>query len=193
MIIGVDLDDTLAESLSAFLEFYKEKYGKIMKLEDFTAYTLNEIIGMPRQDEEKLLEEFDNSDYFINLRPLQGAVESINKLKQEHKIIIITSRPGKFREKTEEWIKKNFPGIDKIIFIREEYQSVCKEKGQICKEAGVDLFIDDHINNILNCTKFGINTILINYPWNRSAEINERIKRADSWEEIMGLIEKLKK
>ena len=71
MIIAFDLDDTLADSLTSFIEFHNEKYGTSLKFEDFTKYTLNEITGLSKDEEIRRTEEFDNSKYYEEIKPIK--------------------------------------------------------------------------------------------------------------------------
>ena len=191
MIIAVDLDDTLADSLASFIEFYNGNHKEKLKHEDFTAYTLNEIMGMPKEEENKLLEEFDNSRYYDEIKPLKEAVEAISKLSEKHKIIIITSRPEKFEKKTREWVQKNFPKIKEIIFTRKEYSVKHIKKCDICKEIKADILIDDNLAYALDCEKAGVSAILIDYPWNQNNNLGKLITRVKSWDEIIKVIERM--
>lgn len=189
MIIAIDLDDTLADSLTSFIEFHNENYKTLIKFNDFTAYTLNEIIGLPREEEMKRLEAFDNSKYYDKIKPIKGAVEAISELSKKHKIIIITSRPEKFERKTRNWVEKNFHGIKEIFFIRKVYHETARNKAEICKEIGAKLLIDDNLDNVLDCEKAGIQAILIDYPWNQYNPPGKLIKRVKSWKEMINVIE----
>ena len=188
MIIAVDLDDVLADSLRAFIEFYNENYNKKLKYEDFTAYTLNEIMGMPREEENKILEKFDNGGYFEKIKPIEGAVEAIKKLSKKHKIIIITSRTKDKEEKTKKWVEKFFGKYD-IYFIRQNYSGKSKTKAEICKEIKAEILIEDYLGYAENCAKNGIKVLLFDYPWNQKKDLGKLIKRIKSWEEIVSEIE----
>src|SRR3990167_9613058 len=116
MIIAIDLDDVLADSLTAFVEFYNKKHKDKLKYDDFTAYTLNEIKGTPKEEEDKLLAEFDDSPYFKNIKPIKNAREALAYLSKRHKLIIVTSRTTEKEQKTRAWVKEYFKDVSDIFF-----------------------------------------------------------------------------
>jgi len=191
MIIAVDLDDTLADSLTSFIHFHNKNYNTSLKYKDFTAYTLNEIMGMPKEEEAKRLEEFDNSKHFEEIKPLKEAVEAVSELAKKHKIIIITGRAESSEKKTRAWVKKNLPMIKDIFFIRKVYHETPKNKADVCKKINADILIDDNLNHVHNCNRAGVKAILIDYPWNRNAKLGKLIQRVKSWKEIVKFINKI--
>lgn len=190
MIIAVDLDDVLADSLTSFIEFYNRYYDKDLKYEDFTAYTLNEIKGIPREQENKILEHFDESEYFDNIKPMKDAIKVIEKLNKKHEIIIVTSRTKDKEQKTKNWVNKFLKGIKKICFIRKNYQEKPKTKAEICKEINADVLIEDNLSYAKNCAENGIKVLLFDYPWNQAENLNPLITRVKSWKEILKILEK---
>ncbi|MCX6748278.1 MAG: HAD hydrolase-like protein [Candidatus Pacearchaeota archaeon] len=194
MKIAVDLDDTLADSVTSFIDFYNQKYKPTLKYEDFTAYTLNEINGMPKEEENKILEEFDNSEYYDKIKPLKEAIEAIKELSKKHEIIVVTSRPEKFEKRTRIWINKYLPEIKNILFVRKVYHEIPKTKAEVCREINAEVLIDDNLTHAHDCEKEGIRSILIDYPWNRDNMPNSKlIHRVKSWAEIIKIINEIEK
>ncbi len=189
MIIAVDLDDVLADSLTSFIEFYNKYYDKSLKYKDFTAYTLNEIKGISREEENKILEHFDESEYFDNIKPIKGAVEAVEELSKKHEIIIITSRTRDKEEKTKNWVRRFLKGIKRIYFIRQNYHEKPKTKVEICKEINANLLIEDNLTYAENCAKNGIKVLLFDYPWNQAENLPPLIKRVKSWIQISKILE----
>ena len=92
-------------------------------------------------------------------KPRFNAVETINRLRKEgHKIIIITARDSEFHDDpyflSKNWLNKNNIKYDKLIVN-------AREKGTVCKNENIDLFIDDQLNNCLDVLKEGIKVIRI--------------------------------
>lgn len=191
MIIAIDLDDVLADSLNSFIEFYNKHYDKTLKYEDFIAYTLSEIKGIPREEENRILEHFDESNYFDNIKPMKDAVEVIEKLSKNHEIIIITSRTKDKEEKTKKWVNKFFKDIKRIYFIRKNYHEKPKTKAEICKEFNADVLIEDNLSYAKNCAESGVKVLLFDYPWNKVENLPPLVKRVKSWAEILNVLKKL--
>lgn len=193
MKIAIDLDDTLADSLTSFIEFHNKRYKTKLRYEDFTAYTLNEIMGMPKEEEARRLKEFDDSNYNDEVKPLKDAVNAIEELGKNHTISVITSRPKKIEEKTRKWINANVPLVKEVIFTRKEHNGRTKSKGEICMEIGADVLIDDNFEHALECEKAGVRCIVLDYPWNRKYKLGRCMLRAMSWKEVVRIIERWEK
>ncbi len=58
-------------------------------------------------------------------------------------------------------------------------------KAEVCKNENIDIFIDDHINNVINVSLTGIPSILLDQPWNKDEVLPNNVKRLYSWEEIV--------
>lgn len=90
------------------------------------------------------------------VKPRFNAVEAINRLRKEG--IIITTRDSEFHDDlyllSKNWLDKNNIEYDKLIVN-------AREKGTVCKNENIDLFIDDQLNNCLDVLKEGIKVIRI--------------------------------
>lgn len=169
MNIGIDIDNTITEiqeKLEKAKLDYAVKIGKKIH-EEFTYEEQKYFI-------KNILEEIADQ-----AKPRKQVVEVIHKLrKQGHKIIIITARCSEFHDnpylQSKEWLEKNNIEYDKLIVN-------AIEKGTICKEENIDIFIDDQLNNCLDVVKEGIKVIRIGKNLSQS---HEGIVNSESWEEI---------
>lgn len=191
MIIAVDLDDVLADSLVSFIEFHNKSYQTELKPESFTSYSIKDIFKISEEEEAKRLEEFDNSIHSVDIKPMIDSVDVIKNLSKKHKIIVITSRPKTIKNETEKWIKKYFSSIKEIYFTKEHYLGKTKTKTEICKEINAEIIIEDNLGWAENCAENGIRVLLFNYPWNQREKLHPLIKRVNSWKEILEILEKL--
>ena len=185
MKIAIDLDDVLALSLENFIEFYNEKSNKKISFKDFTGFSLNESIGMPLEEERKLLEDYDSSKYYDKIKPMPGAKEGIKELSKTQQIVILTSRPKKRENQTREWLKKYLEYFGEILFIRHDYSGKSRTKGEVCKEVNAELLIEDNLDYARSCVSEGIPVLLFNYPYNQEKGSNPKITRINSWKEIL--------
>lgn len=117
-------------------------------------------------------------------KPRENAVEVIQRLQKEgHKIIIITARSSEFHDDpyllSENWLKKNNITYDKLIVN-------AREKGSICKEENIDIFIDDQLKNCLDVLKQEIKVIQIGNDLSKV----EGIITVENWEQIERQIRK---
>jgi len=62
-----------------------------------------------------------------------------------------------------------------------------RTKSSVCKELGIDIFIEDAPVYAKNISEAGIPVILIDAPWNRETS-GELITRVYSWDEVLDTI-----
>ena len=193
MIIGVDIDDTLtdirkelqkasfdyAKGLNkqineSSMSFDKNNDGSSFK-EKYN-FTHEELQYFFKNIQEKIIKSAE---------PREDVVEVIKKLREDgHKIYIVTARDSEFHndpyELSETWLNKNNIEYDKLIVN-------ARDKAKVCKEQGVDLFIDDKLSNCMEVSNENIITIRItNYTDKHQDIINKK-----NWKEIYEYIKQL--
>ena len=89
--------------------------------------------------------------------PRPGVVDVLKKLKDKGNIIyIVTARTDRYDdmpyERAKTWLDKNGIVYDKLIV-------GATDKVKVCKELGIDVFIDDQLNNCIKVSQCGIKTI----------------------------------
>lgn len=186
MKIGIDIDNTLAALAEGFSEYYKSKYGREIKMEEFEKYWLADVLGIPKEREYPLWKEYYDSNFFEEIGVMENAKKVINFLKEKNEIIFITARHLDWREKTLKFIKKHFPTDNfRIIFSGDVYGGLTKDK--ICEDLGISLIIEDHHEKSLDYANNGMKVILFERPWNRKVR-HENITKISNWNEIPGIL-----
>lgn len=181
MLIGVDIDEVLCETLDFGLIFFE---GKIWNLpitrEQVTDYFLPNIPGYESISREVavafFVDSLKSSRALNELHPVSWAYEVLKKRKEEgHTFHAITARGEPMRPSTEAWMEKNFPNLfDTITFCnhyRDEYPKYTKE--EICKQEGIKIFIEDNPKYAIDLEKLGIKVFLLDKPWNKDLIENE--------------------
>ena len=173
MKIGIDIDNTICstdELLDKKIDDYIKEKG--MSQKEF----FSDIKYMSDFYEEKLLE-------VVFEDPVKdGFLDVLNKLKINNEIIIVTARNEKLsrsfqnmRKATLEWLEKNNIYYDKY------YDDAYKEgKVRVCKKEGIDIIIDDDINNYLAFKDSGIKTLL----FDDKGKYLDIVDRVGSWREV---------
>ena len=122
----------------------------------------------------------------VNVPPRPFAVETINKLKNEgHTIYILTARNSiDFKDPynfSKDWLDKyNIPYDELIVGL--------ENKEKICKDLGVDIFIDDSIEYCSSVSQIGIKTYLFYNIYNKDMK-NDKITMVYSWIELYDKIQ----
>lgn len=185
MRIGIDVDDTIANSYENVIREVAAYYHK-----DF-----NELL------ERKMgYHDFFDNDEFPNYNTFvferykhiidksvikENAVRVINKLHEEgNEIIIITARHyGEYDDPyaiTLKYLSKHEIEFDKIIVNK-------MDKGQVCIDENIDLFIDDSVSNCRKVKEAGVNVLLFDAPFNQD---NNEFKRVCDWKEVYDIVNK---
>lgn len=177
MKIGIDIDNTICstdELLEKKIDDYIKEKG--MSQKEF----FSDIKYMSDFYEEKLLE------VVFEDQVKDGFLDVLNKLKSNNEIIIVTARNEKLsksfqnmRKATLEWLEKNNIYYDKY------YDDAYKEgKVRVCKKEGIDIIIDDDINNYLAFKDSGIKTLL----FDDKGKYLDIVDRVGSWREVEDIL-----
>ncbi len=188
MKIGIDVDDTISASCDYFNEIIlNDKLGidrsDLLK-KDIYYMQLDKYVSS--EEIEEFLDLFEKN--FENIPPKENAVKVINNFKKRgHKVYIITARSNRYYKdpyhSTERQLKKYGLKYDRLICNR--------EKGKICKDLGIDLFIDDSHFNIEDVTNKGIKCLLFNDYYNKS--ILFPYDRVSTWDEVDKIVRKMER
>ena len=180
MIIGIDIDDTVAKTNSSLLEVAiridKEQLeGKGFKNKD--AYSLKELFYWTDQDVSKFMETIRDGNLFTEVSPVKDSVLYINKLYDlGYKIYFITRRKN-----TAHMLKVTMKWLEKYEFKYHKLIMGMSEKGAICKSELVDLFIDNDIKHVKEVMDQGIDAILMGDNYNKDVT---GVKRFTTWEQV---------
>lgn len=196
MNIGIDIDDTIANTYDVLFKYVQEYtiHDIVTDREkanrDIIAqmYHTNFRNGDKKQDKEFLNRYYEKT--VLKVEPKKNAVENIKKLKEEgNQIYLITARfpSNKFdiEELTKDWLKKYDIQYDKLILNSEN-------KVITAKEYCIDIFVDDNIKNCTEMAKVGIKTYIMDTIVNKDFK-DENIERVYSWSHLYQKIENYRK
>lgn len=184
MRIGIDIDNVISNFNEVLLSEYI-KHDKDLRNTGIINENADYIRrGMFDWTKEEETEFYKNNIERIarNLDIIYGAKEYIDKLKSDgHYIYIITGRDnGEYTNPynmTKEWLRKHDIYYDELI-LTDAYDS--HAKSNICIENNINVMIDDSVRICKDCIRSGINTILMDTPYNKYANI----KRVNNWKEF---------
>lgn len=192
--IVIDLDDTLVPTVEVMIK----KLLLENKSSWFKGYhSLEDLSFEERTAFYKYIRQTLNNQEIKKLKPIPGAKTVIRKLVKEHELYIITGRTIDVKNHTHQWVKEYFPNTFKEIIFSEYHKSeeFVKNKGELCKQYGIDLIVDDNKNYIMDCYKYNIKTIVFDYknsyPWSKSKYPKE-IKIAKDWKTVYEIIKNTK-
>lgn len=142
MKLAIDIDNTLAD-LNPSL---RERFGERKQGEYY----------YPGADEEFFR---NNPDFFLSAAVIPGAVSGMSRLAARHELYYLTRRPVEAREQTREWLLGNgFP--DCPVFHVDD-------KGEAARELGIELAIDDAVEDVQSLLRAGIRVWIMPYEYNK--------------------------
>jgi len=188
-LIGFDCDEVLANFHIALEKFVHLKYGsRRYSLDEITSYHETQKLWgcSPEEAGQRILEFYDDPTGLIGISPVAGALEVINKINLYHRMVVITLRPPSTEEETRKWFDIYFPNIfEDIFFLGGRFSKKPRSKGEVCKEIGVDVFVDDHIKYIKSVSEVGIPSLLFDRPWNRNEGLPPLTTRVFGWKNVL--------
>lgn len=197
MIIGIDIDDTIADTYEVMFNYAQEytvnflkKDATIKKLTDCQTHMyIKELFDWNDEEDMPYLEQYYEK-IIRNTRPKTIAVDYLKKLKEDgNKIIIITARwTADFvdvEKLTREWIEKYEIPCDKLIINAEN-------KLIAAKMENIDVFVDDSFKNCKSISDNGIKTYIMDTRVNRAFS-DSKIERVFSWPHLYQKFQEYKK
>lgn len=195
MKIGIDIDNVISNFNEELLKEYiihDKELRNTGIINENAKYIRNGMFDWNDKEE---------SDFYHNnieriaksLGIIDGAKKYIDKLKEDgHSIFIITGRNnGEYSDPynmTKKWLDKFDIYYDKLI-LTNAYKNDKHGKTEKCKENNVDIMIDDSVHICTDCSQNGITTLLMDTPYNKTANI----PRVHNWKEIYDYISSYKK
>ena len=189
MKIGIDIDDTTVITVKSMIK-YADKYdtevlgrkgtnGNLGLIQN--RYYLKVLYGWTEK------EKFDFFDmYYKNVLEectlMPNADKILQKLKEEgNEIYFITARITNINncdaeEITKNTLKENNISYDKLIVN-------ASDKLKVCKDEGIELFIEDSYDTCKELTENGIKSILMTTKMNEKIETGN-IPRVYNWDEV---------
>ncbi|MHB1127754.1 MAG: 5' nucleotidase, NT5C type [Bacillota bacterium] len=176
MHIGVDIDGVLGDILTITVAELNSAYGKELGVKDICDYDLSRVYGVSR---EELIDFFKDKEYllFDIMQPMPGAVLAMKMLKERHSVHIVTARPEFQRAGTEKWLRRHGVPYDSLLLLGNH------DKRGVCLELGIEVFVEDRLQNALDLSAEGIRVMLMDAPHNQG-ELPHMIYRMHSWDEI---------
>ena len=190
MNIGIDLDDVLADTLPALIEYHNDTYNTTFTEDDYHSFHLWKVWGCTKEESNRRVYHFFETPYFKNIKTVSGSQKATKVLKEEHNLYIITSRPRKFSKDTLAWIEKYFPGVFNEVFFTNysEKNNSDPKKNHVCDLLNVDVFIDDSLDYALECFNEKRQVFLFEAPSNKNKKFEENLYRVKSWKEILEIL-----
>jgi uncharacterized HAD superfamily protein len=177
--IGVDLDNTLADTIPIWTKLLKEKYGIELNHSEITEYDLVYHVPMTDEEVQNTFREVWSDHPAVPPNPgdPRGVLEAISK---DHDLFIVTATVAK-KEEVDQWLDRNGIKHKGLVMVRSSEKL----------NSGVDVIIDDNPKVIDLFARAGKMVILYDRPWNKKVRREKNVVRVKDWSEVTNALEKL--
>lgn len=186
MNIGIDIDDTITKTSEELDILAKEYTENILKRK----FELNKIEVIDpmwakylynwNDQEEKAFWDLYYEKAMTNVKPKDGAIETINNLAKNNEIIVITARweneNGKIATITRNWLQKYGIKYNKLFLGYED-------KRELVRANNIEIFIDDNYKTCKLVSETNVRTLIMDSRLNRNMK-DDKLERVFSWQDI---------
>ena len=166
--IAIDMDETICDTVTRHIDWYNAEFKQHLKKDDLLGKKIYNHV--PPEHLARVRSYPDNPEFFMDLTPLDDAIDIIKELNQHFDIYIATAameHPTSFAAKYD-WLVGHLPFISPMNFI------FCGDKGIV----NADYLIDDSSRHFRFFSGTGV---LFTAPHNISEAANVRV---NSWLEV---------
>lgn len=191
-IIAIDIDDVVANTTEALRLLVNERTGVKLTTEHYSVADDNywgyyERIWLAHGLDDKIkysdfAQEMEIDQSHVPL--IVGVDTAINELAKRYHIILITARNKTWEKATRSWFKQHLHKNDiELYFCENHKDSKAKTKGELCRDLGVSLLIDDNPNHCQSALDHGVGAILFGeYGW--QGVIPNGVMRCRDWSSV---------
>ena len=189
MIVGLDIDNVIADLDKTYLEWFLKEDKNKRNIGIINKNARHITDGMFDWSKEEVTEFLCNNmdEMGRNFNIISDTKYYINKLKEDgHKIYLLTHRKNIYwkdpKNITKEWLKKHEIHYDKLIFTK------TTDKSEECIENKVDIMFDDVVSNCKSIVKAGTSCYLVKTRYN--GQYDKGLLMVDGWKEIYETVDR---
>ncbi len=186
MIIAIDVDDVLARSAEAVIGYHNERFGTSHSAENLESYSLEKRWGCDREEAIRRVVLFAEEGGYESLEPRNDSLAAVKILAAHHTLIALTARFSFLEETTRNWLSRHYPDCFTRVVVTNFYGTGERTtKADVCLQTRARLLIEDNLEHALPAAAAGVRVLLLDAPWNRTADLPGNVTRVSSWEEIL--------
>lgn len=181
MRILCDLDDVLWELVPKWTSWLYMIHDVRVDPNDIVSWHMPDYY--PTLTKEQVYEPLFHKNFFDNMKPVDGAAETIQKLKDDgHEFLVVTATHHKTTARKVEELLRLFPMINRQDVITTYHKNLING----------DVLIDDSVDNIESFPWF---SILFTRPHNANHEFSrpQNQFRCDDWAQVYERISEIDK
>lgn len=159
--VSIDLDNTILNTPACIINLHnKLSENKLEYNDDMKLGWKFEPLIKTEQELTELFKLFDHPDFYKEAITYENAIEIVNKLSKDNKVMIISKHMDSRKPLTIEWVSRTFPNTD-LVFV-DSFEG----KGQVLKD--FDIIVDDRIDALESCSDVKCKICFGNFLWNET-------------------------
>lgn len=186
-VIAVDVDEVLFPLINNFTVWHNREYDTNLVPHMFTTYEFHDTLQLTIPETISRIRQYFGNDHAL-IQPVDGAQQTINRLSNAYKIVVVTARNPNFRNVTEAYLETYFGShISDLYMVGNKGDtSLVRSKAEVCKEIHAVALIDDSLKHVSACADIGMQGVLFgDYSWNGyQGQPPERVVRCADWNEV---------
>ena len=180
MELFVDFDGVIGNTIEAIVTLYNRDYNENFEWCYVETWDFSELT---KASPEKIDEYFNDQRFFEVLKPMENALEVLERLSKKHKIHVVTIGYRNNLNLKYEWCKQHLPYADFTGILLEGNA----DKSIVNMTGG--MLIDDVAHNLATCSAKYRVCYGDEYVWN--VPLPERTVRCFNWAQVEAYIDDL--
>lgn len=182
MKIGIDFDDTLADTNAYLLREYNTRYNTTFTKQHIHCWDYAHCLNMESDEFWQWYHRVMSFATLSDIKPLVTDRTMIDDLAQKHDLYVISARDSRYHTYISRWVDKYFPNTFQDIFLTSGASKI-----DLVQQHSIDMLVDDAIHNIRDVHERNCLGVVFTQPHN---EAEEHPLRAKSWFDVYHLIDK---
>lgn len=110
----IDMDEVTVQFVPAVCDAHNALTGDNLKPEDITDYNM-QLFGVQP-------ETWQKPGFFKSLKPMPGAIATMNRLRKKYRLTIATDTMGisYVREEKQDWIDRHIPWVSDVYYLSDK-------------------------------------------------------------------------
>ncbi len=182
-LIGFDFDGVIADIGEAFIRLACTNHGYCdLQLEQISSFQVEQCLNMERRTIEQIFEDILQDSIGTDLKPIDGAIESLKQIGSHGPVTIITARPD--IGPVHDWLQLHCgEGVERIKLITSGNHD---DKERYIRQQNIVYFIDDRLTTCRMLAESGLKPMVFAQPWNRD---RHHLPTVSNWQEIIDLLD----
>lgn len=173
--IGIDIDGVIVDLVTAMLPLLSKACGRPVCHDDIHCFDIGKALHI-EDKMDGIWADVNDSGIFRTAPPIKGAIAGLGGFRK-HKIYLVTQRPKSTQSDTEWWLCDKEIKYNKLEFVTSGAKHLVGKN--------FDVFLEDDFQQACAMAEAGVDTLLLDHPWNRSSWLPRRCRRVQDWNAII--------